>query len=105
MPSWQFHKKRMRLQGEDAALLLRLIDGGVPELHMKHRARTHNPDMALKIALVMAMNTEDDQGDMFAAAFQDSMDHIRDDLLYNQMFYGRKKRSTDEELEEDEDAE
>ena len=101
MPSWQFHRKRMQLQGEDADLLLKLLDGGIPKLHMKHRARTHNPDMALKIALVMAMNTEDDPGDVLSAAFLDGMQHIQDDLLYNQMFYGRKKKEDDVDSEDD----
>lgn len=102
MPSWQFHRARMRTQGEDANLILHLLDSGVPEAHMKVRKITHTPEMATKIALITSMFNPEIP---FMDALHDTLGHIEDDQLYNKIFYGgkraKKQQSSTDETEED----
>jgi len=95
MPGWEYHRKNMKLKGEDAELLLKLIDSGNSEVHMQWRKTTHKPQNAATIAAIVSLCSDSQSLDTFLDAFNDGMKHIADDTMLNKLIYGNKKKEED----------
>lgn len=85
----------MTLKGEDAELLLKLLDSGNSEVHMQWRKTTHKPENVAKIAAIVSFYSESDSPNIFMDAFEDGMRHIADDEMLNKLIYGNKKKEED----------
>lgn len=98
MPGWKFHRENMKLTGEDAELLLQLMDSGNAEVHMKWRKTTHKPKNAAKIALLVTLSSDRPTPEKFLDAFNDAMKHIADDEMLNKLIYGKKQEDGDNNI-------
>ena len=100
MPGWEFHRKNMKLTGEDAELLLQLMDSGNSEVHMRWRKTTHKPKNAAKIALLVALCSDNPSQELFLDAFNDALKHIADDEMLNKLIYSKKQEDSNVNLKQ-----
>ena len=100
MPGWAFHRKNMKLTGEDAELLLKLMDSGNSEVHMKWRKTTHKPKNAAKVALLVSLCSDNPSQELFLNALDDVMKHIADDEMLNKLIYGKKQEDSSVNLKQ-----
>ena len=95
IPSWSFHRARMKSKGEDANNILKLLDGTIFPLHMRYRALTHKPELAPKLALALSLNAKNAG---WFEIWSDIVNHIEDDKVFNKFFYQKKKEDEEERV-------
>lgn len=99
MPPWSVHKSVMRIKNEkDQELLLKLLDGSIPELHKRYRKLTHDFNAIPKLALVVALNASDPET-TYLKALADMIDHVKDDELYYKFNIKNSQRENKEVME------
>lgn len=89
----------MILKGEDADLLLQIMDGGVPDYHMKYRRLTHKRDVIPKLALILSLCADDEETN-YLNIYTDMMRHIDEDAMFNKLIYGGAKNRKEESNED-----